>query len=133
MRRAIDADRLEKMLTEVFDERHERVREQLHVDPCSDPIDDARQIEDVAVATEQLDTVWQNRRQAQAAIERLRAGGYGVCANCGREISQVRLDAHPVATRCLRCEQVYEVFSGSGNDVDSKSIRKWLDTAPDAA
>ncbi len=133
MRRTINTARLEKMLAEAFDERHERVRERLHVDPCSDPIDEARQIEDAAVVTEQLDTVWQNRRQAQAAMERLRAGGYGVCASCGREISQARLDAHPVATRCLRCEQVYEAFSGPGDAVDSKSIRKWLDTAPDAA
>ena len=84
MRRTINTARLEKMLAEAFDERHERVRERLHVDPCSDPIDEARQIEDAAVVTEQLDTVWQNRRQAQAAMERLRAGGYGVCASCGR-------------------------------------------------
>ena len=133
MSRTIDTTRLDKMLTEAFDERHERARERLHVDPCSDPIDEARQIEDAAVATEQLDTVWQTRRQAHAAIERLRAGGYGVWASCGREISEARLDAHPVATRCLRCEQVYEAVSSSGDDVDSKSIRKWLDTAPDAA
>ena len=133
MRRTIDTVRVEKMLTEAFDKRHERVRERLHVDPCSDPIDEARHVEDAAVATEQLDTVWQNRRQAQAALERLRAGGYGVCASCNREISPARLDAHPVATRCLRCEQVYEAFRGPGVAVDSKSIRQWLDKAPDAA
>ena len=69
MRRTIDTVRVEKMLTEAFDERHERVRERLHVDPCSDPIDEARHVEGAAVATEQLDTVWQNRRQAQAALE----------------------------------------------------------------
>ncbi len=133
MRRTIDTARLEKMVAEAFDDRHTSTRERLHVDPCSDPIDEARQIEDAAVATEQLDTVWQNQRQAQAAIERLKAGRYGVCAGCGREISQARLDAHPIATRCLRCEQLYEAFSGPGETVDSKSIRKWLDKAPDAA
>ena len=133
MRRTIGTARLEKVLTEAFDDRHTSTRERLHIGPCSDPIDEARQIEDAAVATEQLDTVWQNQRQAQAAIERLKAGRYGVCASCRREISQARLDAHAIATRCLRCEQVYEAFSGPGENVDSKSIRKWLDTAPDVA
>ena len=123
MRRTIDIVRLEQTLTEVFDDRHTSVREQLHIDQCSDPIDEARLIEDAAVATEQLDTAWQ----------RLKAGRYGVCASCGREISEARLNAHPVATRCLRCEQIYEAFRSNGDNVDSKSIRKWLDKAPDAA
>lgn len=133
MRRTIDIVRLEQTLTEVFDDRYISVREQLHIDQCSDPFDEARLIEDAAVATEQLDTAWQHRRQAQAAFERLKAGRYGVCASCGREISEARLSAHPVAIRCLRCEQIYEAFRGNGENVDSKSIRKWLDTAPDAA
>ncbi len=110
MRRTIDTVRLEQALTEAFDDRHTSVRKQLHIDQCSAPIDEARLIEDAAVATEQLDTARQHRRQAQAVFERLKAGRYGLCASGGREISEARLNAHPVATRCLRCEQIYEAF-----------------------
>lgn len=38
------------------------------------------------------------------AIARFNAGGFGVCANCGAEISRERLDAIPYAPYCVRCE-----------------------------
>ena len=49
-------------------------------------------------------------RQAQrhvaeidAAVERLDAGTYGVCAGCGRAIADGRLEARPVARTCIDC------------------------------
>ena len=38
------------------------------------------------------------------ALTRLAADGYGICAVCGREISERRLRALPFAVRCTRCE-----------------------------
>jgi RNA polymerase-binding transcription factor DksA len=37
------------------------------------------------------------------AAARLRAGTYGRCLNCGREIPDVRLEALPAAETCLDC------------------------------
>lgn len=37
------------------------------------------------------------------AAARLRQGTYGRCLRCGREISEVRLDALPAAETCLDC------------------------------
>jgi DnaK suppressor protein len=37
------------------------------------------------------------------ALERLEAGGYGVCLDCGGPIGVERLVARPAATRCIGC------------------------------
>jgi DnaK suppressor protein len=38
-----------------------------------------------------------------AALDRLRAGNYGVCTRCGQPIGQDRLAARPAALTCIRC------------------------------
>jgi hypothetical protein len=38
-----------------------------------------------------------------AALARLTAGGYGVCAGCGGPIGADRLAARPDAARCITC------------------------------
>jgi len=38
-----------------------------------------------------------------AALDRLGAGRYGVCARCGRPIGADRLAARPTALLCIRC------------------------------
>jgi len=42
--------------------------------------------------------------EIDAAIDRLDAGTYGVCENCGQPVSTGRLDARPVARMCIGCE-----------------------------
>ena len=40
---------------------------------------------------------------ADAALERVQAGRYGVCARCGQPIGDDRLAARPAALTCVRC------------------------------
>lgn len=40
----------------------------------------------------------------QAALGRLAAGAYGVCARCGQRIPDARLEAVPEATHCVGCK-----------------------------
>ena len=42
-------------------------------------------------------------RQVQAALRRLDAGTYGLCATCGSPISAPRLAAIPSTTTCMTC------------------------------
>ena len=42
-------------------------------------------------------------RQITFALQRIEAGTYGTCANCGADIPAERLEAQPIATRCLAC------------------------------
>jgi len=43
--------------------------------------------------------------QIREALKRIENGNYGVCMECGEEISSKRLLAVPYAVRCMECEQ----------------------------
>lgn len=44
-------------------------------------------------------------REIEAALARIDAGTYGVCIDCGREISRRRLEVRPQAARDVECER----------------------------
>jgi RNA polymerase-binding protein DksA len=53
---------------------------------------------------EQLDSSSREElQQLQTAISRIDAGTYGVCATCGEQIAQQRLEALPYAQTCINC------------------------------
>jgi RNA polymerase-binding protein DksA len=69
------------------------------------------EIDDAAVADLQsaLDVAALERdvrelREVEAAAERLHTPDFGLCEDCGAEIPYARLDANPVATRCIACQ-----------------------------
>ncbi len=43
-----------------------------------------------------------------AAMQRIVAGTYGECADCGVAIPVARLQATPEAARCIRCQEAVE-------------------------
>jgi len=43
-----------------------------------------------------------------AALQRINAGTYGRCRDCGIEIPSSRLAAYPTAKRCLPCQELHE-------------------------
>jgi DnaK suppressor protein len=47
-------------------------------------------------------------RDIVGAEERIAAGRYGICIDCGESIPLERLKAYPSCKRCLRCQQVRE-------------------------
>lgn len=44
--------------------------------------------------------------QVNSALARIANGTYGICANCGRQISPARLEARPFSTLCIECQQL---------------------------
>jgi RNA polymerase-binding transcription factor len=42
------------------------------------------------------------------ALDRLDNGTFGICEECGEEISDKRLKARPVTTRCINCKKKQE-------------------------
>jgi DnaK suppressor protein len=42
------------------------------------------------------------------ALDRLEAGTYGICEECGENISDERLKARPVTTLCIDCKKKQE-------------------------
>ena len=43
-----------------------------------------------------------------AALKRIDDGTYGLCAGCGRQIAEERLEARPWATLCIGCQRERE-------------------------
>ena len=46
--------------------------------------------------------------QVVAALARMDQGAYGTCVDCGMEIELPRLEARPMAMRCMVCQEQYE-------------------------
>ncbi|MFF1683001.1 TraR/DksA C4-type zinc finger protein [Streptomyces sp. NPDC058256] len=46
--------------------------------------------------------------QTERALQRLEAGTYGLCENCGNPIGKARMQAFPRATLCVECKQKQE-------------------------
>jgi RNA polymerase-binding transcription factor DksA len=44
--------------------------------------------------------------ERESALERLHQPDYGVCIECGKDISFVRLEANPSALHCERCARL---------------------------
>lgn len=64
------------------------------------------------------------------ALERMRAGQYGVCEACGCSIPMARLNALPYATLCINCQREQEEFGQPrGADADWGRV---LDTNSDS-
>jgi DnaK suppressor protein len=48
-------------------------------------------------------------RKIKDAIERIDNGTFGICDQCGEDISEERLKARPVTTLCIDCKKKQEV------------------------
>ena len=125
--------KVKETLASVLKEDRLSARQQLCVENCSDPVDEARTTEDTMVAIGQLDVALNNRHQARAALDRIRQERYGLCAACGQRISEARLKALPAATRCVRCQELVELFNRRKSEHDARLVRDRLDATLDAA
>ena len=67
----------------------------------TDVIPDAGEMADESRDVEEL-------REVNAALARLDDGSYGVCADCGVDITFERLHAEPEAARCVECQARHE-------------------------
>lgn len=63
-------------------------------------------LRDVAEAEVRRDVL--EIRDIVAAGQRIAAGRYGACVDCGTAIGYPRLSAYPTAKRCLPCQQTRE-------------------------
>ena len=71
----------------------------------ADLASDATALEDNFV---QIETLGDEARRVKAALARLDADSYGLCAECGEPISPERLQALPYAELCITCQKAQE-------------------------
>lgn len=51
-----------------------------------------------------IEALLAQRDEVRRALERIEAGSYGRCVECGRELLPERLEARPEAARCRDCQ-----------------------------
>ena len=81
---------------------------------------DANISEDVSFALLQMQA--ETLRRIKEALERLEAGEYGSCFQCGAEISETRLLALPFAVRCKACEERRERFQAETRRLTNQNV-----------
>ncbi len=53
-------------------------------------------------------------QEVDAALARIDAGAYGLCLECGEAIPFARLEANPMAARCIVCQETLEAAMRRG-------------------
>ena len=74
----------------------------------ADPADRASAESDKAFALRLRDRERQLLRKIEEAIGRIEEGRYGICEECGENISVARLKARPVTQLCIECKSKQE-------------------------
>ena len=72
------------------------------------PADSGTNLADADREEASLEVLLGQQERVREALSRLRAGTYGRCIDCGRELPDERLEARPEAERCVDCQQKVE-------------------------
>jgi RNA polymerase-binding transcription factor DksA len=95
-------------------------------DSAEEKIDAARDhLAQTESNTQLLEGGWTSLSEIDAAFERHQKGQYGLCEDCGNEISLERLEVLPLTPYCLDCHQKRErkpVPEENTQDHDSESL-----------
>jgi DnaK suppressor protein len=121
----MDADKLEnyrKILTKQLRQRSELAREnQADALEAAGTDDGVKDVADQSVMDVNQEIEYRlSERESQLvadidqALMRLDEGSYGVCARCGKDIPERRLDALPTARYDAECQSLIE--QGTGED-----------------
>lgn len=86
----------------------ERTRDQRDEGVPADWIDAALVEATLATDDAVINQDVEDARDIKAARERLSAGTYGSCVDCGEAIAYDRLLAYPTAKRCIDCQRLHE-------------------------
>lgn len=88
-------------------------RDRIAIERHPDPADNIGQLVDREISAGELEQLARQLAAVEAALERLRAGTFGLCLDCGDEIPARRLAAVPWAFRCVACQQAFEAEAAS--------------------
>lgn len=67
--------------------------------------DSAQATEERSELLGQIEVSRQRIHQIDEALQRMDAGNYGICVDCGEQIPAARLEVRPLSVRCVRCAE----------------------------
>jgi len=97
---------LETRQTEIGSESAHR--EALAIDTSPDEMDRIQQANDRDYAVSNLERNTSQMRNVRAALRRIDAGTFGICAGCEENINLKRLAAIPWASFCIVCQEAVD-------------------------
>lgn len=77
-------------------------------DQVQDPGDQALSATMEILRNSLQDTELMEYNRILQALDKIKEGTYGVCIDCGEEISEKRLGSYPNAARCIVCQEAFE-------------------------
>jgi DnaK suppressor protein len=77
-------------------------------DSFPDPVDRAMSESNISIELRKRDRERKLLQKIQKAIQKVEDGTYGICEECGDEISEERLKVRPEASLCIRCKEEQE-------------------------
>jgi DnaK suppressor protein len=100
---------LSDMLNDIVKQGDETIEDMTDmVEVYADPADRATAESDRAFTLRLRDRERRLIKKIKEAIQRIDDGSYGICEECGEEISVPRLKARPVTTLCIHCKSKQE-------------------------
>jgi len=88
--------------------RLERINQNLRRGYEADSKERAKQLEDNEVVDALGNEAREELAKISAALQRLDAGDYGICVECGLPIKPGRLEVYPYADECIDCAEFDE-------------------------
>ena len=77
-------------------------------DVCPDFLDQASMEADTDFPLRLKERESRLMRKIRRALEKLEEGDFGICEECGEEISEERLKVRPMAALCIKCKKKQE-------------------------
>jgi DnaK suppressor protein len=88
--------------------RLESIKENLTGGRSADSQEQAQELENAEVVDALGNEARTEISKIARALDQIKNGTYGVCADCGETIPMARLEAYPFADRCIRCATAAE-------------------------
>ena len=96
----------------------------------TDAMDDARQHEETELQASLIEMSEKRLAAIFDTFERMEAGHYGICEECGDQISVERLRAIPTAVFCVDCQSKAESAMSGTYSTRAHSLQDELGTRP---
>ncbi|MBT8061798.1 MAG: TraR/DksA C4-type zinc finger protein [Gammaproteobacteria bacterium] len=95
-------------LREELTTRLDRIKNNITTARSADSAEAAQELENAEVVDALGNETRLELSQITVALDRLEQGSYGTCEDCGITIPMARLEAQPLAARCVNCAAAEE-------------------------
>jgi RNA polymerase-binding transcription factor len=89
-------------------QRLENIKSNITRGRSADSQEQAQELENAEVVDALGNEARHELHQIARALDQIKNGAYGECADCGKNIAPARLEAHPYAERCIACATALE-------------------------